>query len=124
MADRKTETAEVTRDKGVIYLECRLTPEEIRMASKALAEAIQRKEATEARIEAFRTQAKAEIAELDASIQKNSSLVNNEKEFRNVTCEIQFDWRAGTKTFVRVDTGEVVRTCSISEDERQMHFTK
>lgn len=119
----KTQNHGKTRDKQTIYMECRLTQDEVRAAAKTLADAIQRKDGVEARIEAFKTQAKADLAEIDAAIQRNSVLVNSEKEFRNVLCMVEFDWDNGVKTFFREDTGEQVKQERIAEQERQMHFT-
>jgi len=106
-------------NKTTMYLECRLTEAELKTASKSLAEAIQRHATVEARVEAFKAQAKSELAEIDAVIGKNSILVNNEKEFRTVHCEVTYDFKAGKKTFVRLDTAEIVKVEEITDEERQ-----
>jgi len=41
-------------------------------------------------------------------------------EDRQVQCHIDYDWAEGTKTIIRVDTGEVVEVLEIPEKERQM----
>jgi hypothetical protein len=105
--------------KGNLYLECKLTEAELKESGKKLADAIQKKTEVEARVESFKTQAKGEIAEIDATIGKMSALVNNEKEFRNVECEITWDFKKGLKSFIRKDTGEIAKTEKISEEERQ-----
>lgn len=102
-----------------MYLECKLTTEELRRCSKSLAESIQRRVEVEARMEAFRTQVKADMAEIDAIIGKMTSMVNTEKEFRDVHVETTYDFKRGIKTTVRKDTGEVAKTEAIKEEERQ-----
>jgi hypothetical protein len=118
-AGRTMTVAETTRDKGTIFVEVRLTDEELKSASKALADAIQRKAQIDDRIKTFQVQARAELADIDARIGINSALVNSEKEFRHVPCEIEFNWKKGIKTFFRIDTGEQVRTESITDSDRQ-----
>lgn len=105
--------------KGNLYLECKLTEAELKESGKKLADGIQKKTEVESRVESFKTQAKAEVAEIDATIGKMSALVNNEKEFRMVECEISWDFKKGVKTFIRKDTGEVAKTERITEEERQ-----
>lgn len=122
MAKTKEAQPNKTKDKGSLYLEVKLTEKELKDASKLLAESIQKKQAVEARLESVRAQGKAEIAEQDAIIQKASALVNNEKEFRTVPCEIVFDWDSGEKTYFSIDTGKELKKERITEGERQMHF--
>lgn len=121
---KKKSLPDVTTKKETVYLECKLTEAEVRAASKTLADALSRKEGVESRIESFKTQAKADIAGIDAVIQKNTALVNSEKEFRNVACEVRFDWPKGLKETFRLDTGEAVFKSEISEDERQLQLVE
>lgn len=107
-------------EKGTLHLECLLTKEEVSTAAKALAEAIQRKGGIEQRLDSFRTQNKAEVAEVDAVITKQTQLVSAEKEYRFVPVEITFDWKSGKKTAVRLDTKEQVWCHEISNEERQL----
>lgn len=108
--------------KANLYLECKLTEPELKDAGKKLADAIQKKTEVEARVESFKTQAKGEIAEIEATIGKMSALVNNEKEFRTVECLIEWDFKKRIKSFVRKDSGEVAKTDRISDDELQMEL--
>lgn len=45
--------------------------------------------------------------------------VNSEKEFRFVECEIEYDFKKGTKTYRRKDTWDVHKTEPVTEEERQ-----
>lgn len=107
---------------GTLYLEARLTEAEIRESGKRLAEGIERRAIAEGRMDTFKTQIKAELAEIEAVILKQTSMVATEREFRLVPVEIEYDFEAGKKTFVRKDTGEIVKTEPISEEERQLAF--
>lgn len=49
----------------------------------------------------------------------NTSMISTEREWRLVPVEITFDFTEGYKTFVRKDTGEVVKREAITEAERQ-----
>ena len=113
-------SAKVTR--GSLHLECRLTEVKLKQASKTLADSIQRRSAVENRVESYKAQAKAEVAGLDASIALNAALLNNEKEFRMVPCETTYDFKAGKKTTVRLDTAEIVKVDDITDEERQREF--
>lgn len=116
------ETAEKKQEERIVRipLEVRLTEKELKDASKALAEAINKRSIIESQLETFKAQKKAEVAAQDAVISANSVLVNSEKEFRLVECKIEYDFRKkGVKTFVRLDTGEIVKTEQITNEERQ-----
>lgn len=117
-AEKKDEGTPVV-EKGKHHLECKLTKDELSLAGKLLAEAIQRKQAIEKQLESYRTQAKADVAEADAVISKQTQLVASEKEFRYIDVETTFDFKAGKKTAIRQDTKEVVYVREISNEERQ-----
>lgn len=103
-----------------VPLEVRLTEKELKTASKALAEAINKRTMIESQLETFKAQKKAEVAAQDAIISATSVLVNSEKEFRMIECKVEYDFaKKGVKTTVRLDTGEIINTQPISNDERQ-----
>lgn len=119
--------AEKTKEKKdqvivKLPLECRLTEAELKTAGKELAEALSKKAQVESDIETFKQQKKAEVAALDAIVLKNTSLVKSEKEYRQVECEVTFDWKRGKKEFARLDNGDIVRADDITNEERQQMF--
>lgn len=117
IAGKRCDTRIVTE-----VLEVALTEKELKEASKVLAESFRAKNALEAEIDTFKAQKKAEITKLDGVISLNAGLVNNEKEFRAVECEIRFEWERGNKVITRMDTGEEMRTEPITNAERQQFF--
>lgn len=103
-------------------LECVLTEPELKTASKALAEALHARSLVESKLDMFKAQVKSEVAAHDAVISRNAHLVNTEKEYRDVECEVLFDFVAGFKSYVRLDTGEVFGKDEITPAERQAEF--
>lgn len=101
-------------------LEVRLTEKELKTASKLMADAFQKKGQLEAEVETFKADIKAKVKELDEHIVCAAALVNTEKEYRIVECEESFDFEKGLKTTVRLDTGEVVKTDKVTNEERQL----
>ena len=106
-------------EKCTLTLECILSDAELKEAGKLLAEAVRKTEEVEGRKESFMSQIKADLAEAQAVVLKQSALVSSEKEFRAVQCDIKWDFKKGTKTITRADTKAVVRVDEISDMERQ-----
>jgi hypothetical protein len=71
-------------------------------------------------IKAYQIEKKAEIARYEETVNINRSRLNRGKQTRKVHCTLIKDFKAQTKTYVRVDTGEVVRTAPLSEDDLQI----
>lgn len=99
-----------------------LTEVELKGCSKSLAEALNGLARIESELATFKAQKKSEQTALEATIQRNTLLINTGKEFRMVECEWHYDWRAGKKTGHRVDTGEVVSKDIITPEERQLDW--
>lgn len=116
----QTQEVEQTKTtKGKAHLPCKLTQKEIYEAGKSLADALKRKSECEVRLESFKQQVKAEITTAEGEASKFQGLVASEIEYRMVEVEARFDFKAGRKTIIRMDTGEIIRTENITEDERQ-----
>lgn len=71
-------------------------------------------------IRAYQTEKKAEIAKYEAVVNLNRSKLNRGKDTRKVQCILTKDFKAQIKTYARVDTGEIVRTAPLSEDDLQI----
>lgn len=107
--------------KETLYVDVKLTEEEIRQYSKELADAVEKKSRCENELQSFSKQQKAQIATHDANIAAKSHLVSTEKEFRNVKCDVILDFKKKTKTY-KNDAGEVVKETYISPQEFQEEF--
>lgn len=121
MPDEQTQEQEVERriEKGKAYLPCILTQKEIYDAGKSLTDALKRRAECENRLDSVKQQIKGEMTSAEGDIAKYQQLVSSEKEHRMVDVEVRFDFKAGTKETVRMDTGELIKTERISEEERQ-----
>lgn len=71
-------------------------------------------------IRAYQTEKKVEIAKYEAVVNLNRSKLNRGKDTRKVQCILSKDFKAQIKTYARVDTGEIVRTAPLSEDDLQI----
>lgn len=101
-------------------LEVKLTDKELKSASKELAEALNKMSGIQNDLDTFKAQKKAEITAIEAVIQKNTNLVNSEKEFRLVECRVEMDFdKTGKKSYYRLDNGDCVKTEPITNEERQ-----
>jgi hypothetical protein len=109
--------------KDTLSLECILTDSERLAYSKSLAENISEKTKSENRLKSFSAQAKAEIAGHDADISLLCEKINTGREYRDVLCNIVYDWEKKTKQWIRTDMPDVVaRETKISADELQEHL--
>lgn len=108
--------------KGKLHLACRLKPQEIYEAGKSLAEALKTRAEAEVRLEAFKQQVKADITQAEGQAAKYQSLVASEIEFRMVDVEVRYNFPAGEKEVVRMDTGEIVRIERITDEERRLEI--
>ena len=103
-------------------LECKLTTEELVVRSKELSKALDEHDAAEDRLESARTQIKAEIASVEGTINKLKKVVGSGVEFREIECNIVYDWDKKEKIIVRSDTGETVDVDIIPEEDLQEHL--
>jgi hypothetical protein len=121
MKEKEQEGQEVESkiEKGKLYLQCTLTSKEIYEAGKNLSDALKRVRELESRLDSVKQQIKGEMTTAEGDVAKYSSLVSSEREHRLVDVEIRFDFKANRKETVRMDTGEIVKTDTISDEERQ-----
>ena len=62
---------------------------------------------------------KARIKEAEQKRKTASKKYRDGYEYRRTQCEIMRDFTAGMVTYVRMDTGEIAETRSMTADERQ-----
>lgn len=107
------------QEKDILHLECVLTDKEKLAYSKELSEAVSKKTRAEESLKSFQTQMRAEITGNEAKINLLAEKLNTGKEYREIDCEINYDFEKKEKTWVRLDTGEIVKTRAIPEEEMQ-----
>ena len=104
------------------YLKCHLTEKEKTELSAKIAKAISDRASAEAKLKEVSASIKAQIAQLDAEISEKALQINNGYEYRNVECRMDKDYRLGSVTITRLDTGEVIRERPMTAEERQMEL--
>ena len=103
-------------------LECVIEEEKLRNYAKDLADVTKKKMRMEDQKRSFTKQIGAELEACSAQINLLSDKVSTGKEYRDIECAIEYDWERKEKAIVRIDTGDVVSTDIIKEDELQEHL--
>lgn len=62
------------------------------------------------------------VKEIQGEIASVSANLTNGYEMRDTECEVQFDWKSGKKTYVRVLDRKVIETRNVTDPERQQHL--
>lgn len=121
MAKKKKKTDDrIERRALTRKLPVDLTKDEVVAAGRKHIEAEQRAEAHEIETKLFKEKRKAELAvHVDAAM-KYRRMMLDEKEDRDVDCELRLDFNTGTKYVVRLDTGEIIEgPVSMTDEDRQ-----
>lgn len=116
----KKRAPEITKIKvDQLNLPCMLTEDEFRDRSKSLGQELQNRDGLEAEKKAYVSQIAAKINESAAIISGLQAKINTGKEYRMVDCQVQIDWKAKEKQWVRLDTSEIAKTDIISDEDLQ-----
>lgn len=99
-------------------LPCELTAAEHEQRSKELAKLLQRARTLEAAMKADAKVRKTEIDAVKAKSQKLEAPVTTMQEDREVECRVRYALTAGTYDLIRLDTGEIAETVTMSRDEK------
>lgn len=101
------------------HLPVRLTSDELLDRGTRLSAVIQDFNAEENRQIDMKTQMKARLTELDAKKTQLAIVIGRREEDRDVSCDVFADYERLVIDTVRQDTGEVVNTRKMTEEERQ-----
>ena len=101
-----------------------LTPEELDASGKALAKSTAALKYTEEEKKAITADFSSKISQLEAEISIFADRVNNGHCYQTMKCQVEFDWKEGKKHVIHPETGEVLESAEITEDERQLEFTE
>jgi hypothetical protein len=93
-----------------------LTNEEKIAYGLAQAEALQKMEEAENKKKEFDSQIKADIEKHEARAHEIGHKLTSGKEYREVECLIEYDWKEKTRRWIRKDTGEEAKQDIIPED--------
>ena len=102
------------------HLPCKLTEDELKAKSRELATTVQEINSEEDRQKNIKDQLKAKMSELESRQSRLAGEVAREEVYRDVEVEVRYDDKSDKVTEVRTDTGEVLITRKIWDDERQL----
>lgn len=102
-----------------LQCKCILTDEETLKYSRDMSSAKSKQSRFESELKSYTITKKAEIQEQETKVLIFSEKINNGYEFRDVECEIVYDFDIKIKRWYRKDTGEVEKEDIISDRELQ-----
>lgn len=109
----------IETEKAMEYLACVLTDQELIEKSKELAKANEDLETAEDRKKDLMADITATIKKHEANIGQLARIVSQGKEYREIKCEWEINYTRGIKTLYRQDTGEIVKTGTVTQKDRQ-----
>lgn len=107
----------ITKEK--VNLQCALTDEEKLRYGSEMSRHLNDLRQCEDSLASFKSQIKGEIETHEARINALSQKIYSGKEFRDVECEIEYDWEKKTRHWIRTDTGEIFKEEPIPECDLQ-----
>jgi hypothetical protein len=105
------------------YLPCVLTQEEFLDRSKKLAKANEDAEDLLKKKKDVTADFAAQQKKIESLIGVLSRKVSTGKEYRDVKCVWEFNYKSGVKRLRRLDTSEIVKEGTITQQERQQAAT-
>jgi hypothetical protein len=112
---KKIEKSDIFRDN----LKTKLTDPELKSLSKELAEKFITLEGLEKDKKGVVADYKARIEVIEAKLNSLSQKVSTTFEWREVDCQWEYDFKAGTKSMIRLDTKAIVNVVKITDADRQ-----
>lgn len=99
---------------------CKLTEDELLKVGGELAATVQDIESEDRRQADVKAQMKSRLTELEARRSRLAITVSRREEHRDVQVEIWHDYQRGIVQDIRRDTGEIVHTRPMTDEERQV----
>lgn len=85
-----------------------------------MAEAVAEAERLKDELKSVQADYKARIQVQEATARANSQRLKNGYEYREMDCPVEYSARTRTATLYHPETGEIIRTRTMSEDELQL----
>ena len=117
MAKKSDDRIKVTHEPHP--LACKLTTQDRATAANQLAEAIQNLEALDIQHKTDTKNFNSLKQQFAGSVHRLSREVANGEAVRSVDCELRLNYTTLAASLVRTDTGEIVETRPMTEDEKQ-----
>jgi hypothetical protein len=107
------------QQKDAMILPCPLSDEELKKYGMRIAELEPKIDLLDNELKEFKDQVNANKSKIRTEIMDLSNRVNLRKEYREVTCNVKYDFERGDKIWLRLDTGEIVKKEDIPAAEMQ-----
>ena len=117
--ETKTKDKIATKQQ-VEYLKYLLTEEEVAVAANDLAKLLDDAQALEDGLASVKADFKAKIEKCEADIRIKQRLVRDKCEYRNIECDIEYNYTTLTVKIIRKDNGDVVEERKMTMGEKQM----
>jgi len=118
-ASKTDQIPRLAHKKKTMNLKTELSQEELTAAAEELAESTQNVNRLEDQKKAATAQFKSDIDYASARRNKFAGIVATKCEYRNVDCDMLYDYEEKMVTITRLDTGEEVTKRAMFEDELQ-----
>jgi hypothetical protein len=105
--------------KETMQLECLLTDKEKLAYGKELSEKLKNIAVAEGELDHFKAGIKDRVTAAETRASVLARAISTGTEFRSVECDIIYDWKAKTKTWIRKDNKAEAKQDIISEFELQ-----
>ena len=106
-------------EKCIEYLKHVFSEIEKKELADQMVEASVKVREVEGNLKSISTQLKAEINKHKASLDQASEKYRSGFEYRDIKCEATKDFKAGTLTIIRLDTGEIIKERVLDGEEKQ-----
>ena len=107
---------------GNEFVKCLFTDEEKKDIAAEMAQNIVSLQQAEDDLKAIKSKYKSQIDGIQAGINLAATKLTSGFEMKMAKCEIVPDYEKKTLAFVRVDTGELVKTADMTADDLQLEF--
>ena len=115
----KKKTDDIVENPCKRFLKYTFNEDEIKELGKSLAKVFNDHTEAEARLKSVSTQIKSEITALEGTMGSMAEKIRSGYEHRDIECKREFNYRLGSVTITRLDTGEVVEERPMDAEERQ-----
>ena len=106
-------------DTVTLDLDCPLTDAEVSERTQRMLTALNEADQIEQVLNAAKDEAKFELKVRASVVKKMREVIAHRSETRAVTCSLVPDWNSYQMRIVRDDTGDLVKTRPMSDEERQ-----
>lgn len=115
----KKKTDDISEDLCKRFLKYIFNEGEIKDLGAKLAKTFSDHNEAENRLKSVSTQIKSEITALEGMMNSMAEKIRSGYEHREIECKRELDYRLGTVTITRLDTGEVIEERPMDAEEKQ-----